>query len=76
MTPSNASISTNVPTAVDIPVDNSARDPQLVVKRRRSLAVMRCQTQYRKLAVRLKRIAAARGMTAEQLLDEMERADG
>ena len=61
----------------DIPVDNPPRDPQLVVKRRRAgQAVIRCQTRYRVLAVRLKRIAAARGVTAEQLLDEMERADG
>ena len=61
----------------DIAVDNPPRDPQTVVKRRRAvLAVMRCQNRYRVLAVRLKRIAAARGMTAEELLDTMEHADG
>lgn len=35
-------------------------------------AVIRCQVRYRVLAVRLKRIAAARGVTAEELLDELE----
>ena len=58
-------------------VDNPPHDPGLVVKRRRACeAVIRCQTRYRVLAVRLKRIAAARGMTPEELLDGMERADG
>lgn len=39
-------------------------------------AVVRCQTRYRVLAVRLKRLAKARGVTPEQMLDMLERADG
>lgn len=73
MTPHNHPANGSFHTAADIAVDNPPRDPQAVVKRRRSIAVMRCQVRYRVLAVRLKRIAAARDVTAEELLDEMER---
>lgn len=60
--------------SADIPGDNAPRDPEMVVKRRRaSQAVIRCQTRYRVLAVRLKRIAKARGVTPEQMLDMLER---
>lgn len=93
----NASLSTDVPTPADIPVDNPPRDPQAVVKRKagrprvyadereRKRANKRrfdarhpgYNTKYerrsRQIAGRLKRIAAARGVTAEELLDEMER---
>lgn len=89
MTPHNHPANVPFHDAADIPVDNPPRDPQAVVKRgtgrkpkyatardrqkARIQSVLRCQNRYRVLAVRLKRIAAARGMTAEALLDEMER---
>jgi len=74
MTTPNPSLANEFHTAVDIPVDNPPRDPGLVVKRRRACeAVIRCQTRYRVLAVRLKRIAKTRGITPEQMLDTLER---